>query len=293
MINKSEIKRTCAYRPEHALFVQICGTMVITMKVALFFLLITAPILAQDAPIQRVPLLREGTKIYEATGGLTRESPNRPLSITIEQEAGGISNKLIVLPNERLAEMEAVTQENTKSQFRFSGEVFAYGSNNYLLVRSVVSIGDHASRIHPTIVPIDPNAQELNEEDFEDSVEDIFRELEEATGSLVSSIRNAAENPINSNERFVEGALIVARRCHLVRNKSGAWIAVFVSDSSGLSDPPCTILPSMRFKNLTQWFGGQDPSTPVLLTGELLQYHGHAFLSLQGWRPVHKTDHLP
>jgi hypothetical protein len=267
--------------------------MVITMKVALFFLLFTAPLFAQVTPIQRVPLLREGTKIYEATGALSRESANSPLLITIEQEGGGISNTLIMLPNERLAEMEAVTLENNNSQFRFSGEVFAYGSQNFLLVRSVVSIGNHASRNHPTVVPIDPNAQELNEEDFEDSVEDIFRELEEATGSLVSSIRNAAENPIKSNERFVEGTLIIARRCHLVRNKSGAWIAVFVSDFSGLSDPPCTILPSMEFKTLTDWASSQDPSSPVLLTGELLQYHGHAYLSLHGWRPAHKTDHLP
>ena len=267
--------------------------MVITMKLALFFLLFTAPLFAQVTPIQRVLLLREGTKIYEATGALKREAPDSPLSITIEQEVGGVSNTLIVLPNERLAEMEAATLENAKGQFRFSGEVFVYGSQNFLLVRSVVSIGDHASRNHPTIVPIDPNAQEFSEEDFEDSVEDIFRELEEATGSLVSSIRNAAENPIEGNEQFVEGDQIIARRCHIVRNKSGAWIAVFVSDASGLSDPPCTILPSMEFRTLTQWISNQDPSTPVLLSGELLQYHGHAFLSLHDWRPIHKTDHIP
>ena len=105
--------------------------MVITMKLALFFLLFTAPLFAQVTPIQRVPLLREGTKIYEATGALKREAPDSPLSITIEQEVGGVSNTLIVLPNERLAEMEAATLENANGQFRFSGEVFAYGSQNF------------------------------------------------------------------------------------------------------------------------------------------------------------------
>jgi hypothetical protein len=262
------------------------------MNGALFFLLFASQF-AQVAPIKRVPLLREGTKIYEATGTLTRASSTSPLSITINQEQGGISNTLIILPNERLAEMEAVSKNNSEGVFRFSGEVFVYGTQNFLLVRSVVSIGDHASRNHPKIVPIDPNIEKLREDDFEDSVEDIFQELQEATGSLVSSIRNAAENPIKNNEHFEEGARINARRCHVVRNKAGAWIAIFVSDFSGLSDPPCTIVPSMEFKSLTSWASNQDPSTPVLLTGEILRYHGHAFLSLHGWRPAHKTDQLP
>ena len=267
--------------------------MVITMKLALFFLLFAAPLFAQVVPIKKVPLILEGTKINEATGTLSRENANSPLSITIEQESGGVSTTFVVLPNERLAEMEAVTLKNNTSRFRFSGEIFAYGSKNFLLVRSVVLLGDHANRNHPSVIPTDPNSLEITKEDFEDSVQEIFLELENAMGSLVSSIRSAAENPIKSDERFVEGARITARRCHLVRNDSGAWIAVFVSDSSGLSDPSCTILPSVAFNSLTLWFSKRDPSTPVLLTGELLRYHGHAFLSLHSWRPTHKTDHLP
>ena len=264
-----------------------------TMKLTLFSLLFTTMLCAQEPNTKRVPLLREGTKIYEATGKLSRASETSPLSITIDRENGEISNTLIMLPNERLGEMEAVSQNNKNAVFRFSGEVFTYGPKNFLLVRSVVSLGDHASRNHPTVVPLDPNTDEITEEDFEDSVEDIFRELEEATGSLVSSIRNAADNPIEKNEHFKEGQRINSRRCHLVRNKTGAWIAVFVSDSSGLSDPPCTILPSVKFKSLTDYASKLDPSIPVLLTGEILNYHGHAFLSLQDWRTAHKTDHLP
>ncbi len=263
------------------------------MRLTLFSLLFTSLLCAQEPNIKRVPLLREGTKIYEATGKLTRESATSPLSITIDKDRGEISNTLILLPNERLSEMEAVSEKTQNAVFRFSGEVFAYGPQNFLLVRSVVSLGDHASRNHPTVVPLDPNVEEVTEEDFEDSVEDIFRELEEATGSLVSSIRNAADNPIEKNKHFKEGQRINSRRCHLVRNKSGAWIAVFVSDSSGLGDPPCTILPSIEFKSLTEQASRLNPSTPFLLTGELLNYRGHAFLSLHDWRPVHKTDHLP
>ena len=267
--------------------------MVIVMKLALFFLLITAPLFNQEVPNKRVPLLREGTKIYEATGKLTRLSNIHPLSITIDRDGGEISNQLVLMPNERLAEMESASAKNKNNTFQFSGEVFSYGSQNYLLVRSVVALGKLAERNLPSVVPIDPNAEEVTEDDFDDSVDDIFKELEEATGSLVSSIRNASENPLEPNANFKEGSLINSRRCHLTRNNSGGWVAVFVSDSSGLGDPPCTILPSTKFKTLTSWAGKQDPSTPVLLSGEMLNYHGHLFLSLHDWRTVHKTDHLP
>ena len=65
--------------------------------------------------------------------------------------------------------------------------------------------------------------KKFSEEDFEDSVEDIFRELEEATGSLVSSIRNAAENPIEGNDAICRGYAyqIIARRCHVSAKQIG------------------------------------------------------------------------
>ena len=109
------------------------------------------------------------------------------------------------------------------------------------------------------------------------------------------SIRSAAENPINNPTQRVEGFRITARRCHLVRNEQGAWIAVFVSDATGLSDPPCTVLPGKKFSGLINYIRNVNvnDATPVLLTGEILNYHGHHFLALAGWRTVHRTPHLP
>jgi len=262
------------------------------MNVCLFLTVLTVQLFAQTPPVERVPILREGTRIVNAVGTLNREAQNNALVITIERD-DLIASTFILLPNQRLAEMQAVSEINPENQFRVSGDVFAYSGRNFLLVKEAVSLEEHAQRNHPTAVPIDPNKTTLDKEDFDDSVADIVRELEDATGSLVRSIRNAADNPILDSPSLKEGSRITARRCHLVRNNEGAWIAVFVSDATGLSDPPVTVLPGAEFASLIKYVRGINQTIPVLLTGELLTYHGHGFLALQDWRPVHTTDHLP
>ena len=263
------------------------------MNVIVFILLLFPYVVEQQTPKTRVPLLREGTKIIDGIGRLHRLSDEHPIVIEIpsEKDKGRMVDSFVILPNMRLAEMEASAVEFPERSFRISGDVYAYGDRNYLLVREAVSLGSHADRNHPTSVPIHPNEEVLQKEDFDDSVADIVKELEVATGSLVRSIRDAAQHPVEESA-IKEGTRISARRCHLVRNDSGAWISVFVSDTTGLSDPPCTILPSTSFAELTRWASKQDSSTPLLLTGELLSYHGHGFLIVRTWRPVHNTDHL-
>lgn len=262
------------------------------MNVCLFIAVVTLQLFAQSAPVERVPVIREGTKIAQAIGTLERDANTNALVIQLERNDSNV-NSLIVLPNRRLAEMEAVNEKNPDNKFRVSGDVYAYKNQNFLLIKEAVSLEEHAERNHPTAVPINPNKTTVEREDFDDSVADIVRDLEEATGSLVRSIRNAANNPVATKTIRREGARITARRCHLVRNDSGAWIAVFVSDATGLSDPPVTILPGSQFGSLIRSVRGKDQTIPVLLTGEILHYHGHGFLALHDWRAVHKTDHLP
>ena len=261
------------------------------MKLILLLLTLLPQLNMQQPTKTWVPLLREGTKIIDGEGLLLRENDESPVVVELPRGDKKTTDTFIILPNQRLAEMESSEEKFSGRTFRISGDVYAYGDLNYLLVREAVSLGTHTSRNHPTSVPIDPNSEVLEVDAFDDSVDDIVKELETATGSLVRSIRNASENPV-SESSIKEGTRLSSRRCHLVRNDAGAWIAVFVSDSSGLSDPPCTILPSVSFAELTRWASGQDPSTPVLLSGEMLNYRGHGFLLVSTWRHVHRTDHL-
>lgn len=242
------------------------------------------------AESSNVPLMREGTTIVQATASLIKQDSNLPIRLEIQGE--NQVDSLIVLPNQRLQEMESVIEHDPHALFSAIGQVYTYGNENYILLREVLQLTDFAIRNHPEFVPIDPNAESLPENASDHSVADIVRELEEAVGPLVRSIRGATENPKDLNGVQKEGTRIQSRRCHIVRNDAGAWVAVFGSDAYGLRDPPATVLPSRQFQSLTNWISTQNMSTPVLLTGELMLYHGHSFLLLKSWRRVHNTSHI-
>ncbi len=237
-------------------------------------------------------LLKEGSVIHEAKCVLLKGDKNTPMRIAIDGD-GGALHSFIALPSKRLEEIEQTLIETPEAQFQVTGKVYTYNNEQYLLIREALKLSDFSERDHPSFTPIHPDAEELPKDASSDSIDDIVRDLERSTGSLVKSIRSAANHPIEVSDEVKEGRRVHARRCFLRRNNEGAWIAVFVADVTGLSDPPCTVLPSERFKQLTTWASESPPSTPVLLTGELTNYYGHSFLILDGWRKVHTTDKLP
>ena len=255
-----------------------------------FFLAWTCVVEASQEP--RGSLLKEGSVIHEAKCVLLKGDKNTPMRIAIDGDDGA-SHSFIALPSKRLEEIEQTLVETPDAQFQVTGKVYTYNNEQYLLLREALKLSDFSERDHPSFTPIHPDAEELPKDASSDSIDDIVRDLERSTGSLVKSIRSAANHPIEVSDEVKEGRRVHARRCFLRRNNEGAWIAVFVADATGLSDPPCTVLPSERFKQLTTWASQSPPSTPVLLTGELTNYYGHSFLILDGWRKVHTTDKLP
>jgi len=262
------------------------------MPLFLVFSSICSVLNAQRVPEIKVPLVPEGTRIVDAAVQLARVSKGSPLMIEIDRGERKESDYFYVLPNQRLAEMETANEKYPDSTFQILGDVYLYKSHNFILITEATRLVDHAKRTHPVTVPVDPNTEKITNEDYDDSIANIVKELEEATGSLSRSIRNAATFPNGGHNLVREGTKISARRCYLRRNEVGAWIAMFVADATGLSDPPCTILPGTQFERLTTWARSRDVATPVLLTGEFMNYHGHGFLVLASWRGVHKSDHL-
>jgi hypothetical protein len=258
----------------------------------LVFSSICSVVNAQPVPKIKVPLIPEGTRVVDALIRLTRVGENSQLVIEIDRGERKKTDRFYVLPNQRLSEMEATNEKHQDSTFRILGDVYVYKNQNFILVREATRLVEHAEREHPVVIPVDPNTEQVTEEDFDDSIANIVKKLEEATGSLSRSIRNAAAEPNARHSLVREGTKISARRCYLRRNEVGAWIAMFVADATGLGDPPCTILPGTEFERLTIWARQRDVATPVLLTGEFMNYHGHGFLVLTSWRGVHKSDHL-
>ena len=235
-----------------------------------------------------VSLIREGSRIVDAEATLILFGNGSPTRVQIGDD--GI--ELVVFPNTRLAEMEGETSKKQNTRFRLSGEVFTYEKGNFLLVRDVTAIGSFAERRSPTVTPSSPDAEDDSNSSNNDSVESIINELKEATGSLTKSIRNASTNPIKRSSTRSEGVRITNRRGHIVRNNEGAWVFVFVADATGLSDPSCTVLPSTAAEKLFGYASKGAFTVPLLVSGEVLTYHGHNFLLLRSWRKVHTADHL-
>ncbi len=248
--------------------------------------------IAESAQERARALHKEGVVIHEATCTLLSGDEHTPIRIVIDGDEGA-THTFTALPSKRLEEIEQILIETPEAQFQVTGKVYTYNNEQYLLIREALKLSDFSERDHPSFTPIHPDAEELPKDASSDSIDDIVRDLERSTGSLVKSIRSAANHPIEVSDEVKEGRRVHARRCFLRRNDEGAWIAVFVADATGLSDPSCTVLPSEKFKQLTNWASKSPPSTPVLLTGELTNYYGHSFLILDGWRKVHTTDKLP
>ena len=238
-------------------------------------ILLLGSLAAAQAPT--VSLLREGSRIVDAQATLILFNDGSPTKVQVSD-----GSELVVFPNARLAEMEGEASKKQNMQFRLSGEVFTYDKGNFLLVRDVTVIGSFAERNSPAVVPSSPDID----------VESIIADLKEATGSLSKSIRNAANNPNKRSSARTEGVRITNRRGHLVRNNEGAWVFIFVADATGLSDPPCTVLPSTASAKLFGYASRGGFTIPILVSGEVLTYHGHDFLLLRSWRKVHTADHL-
>jgi len=242
-------------------------------------------------PLQ-ITLMRAGSKIVDATASVNVSRGDSPTTVVIESGEDGNSVEVVLFPNSRLAEIEAEVAKNPNTKFRLSGEVFTYDNGNFLLIREVSAIDAFATRDSPTIEPLSPDVEPEEPAATDDSVGSIIADLEAATGSLSRSIRSAANNPIDRVSPRTDGVRIINRRGHLVRNNKGAWVFVFVSDATGLSDPPCTVLPNTSSQRLFTYASVGGFIVPVLVSGEVLTYHGHDFLLLQSWRRTHKADHL-
>lgn len=256
-----------------------------TATIAAVLLLLIA---ADERP---AAVLREGSIVSAAVATLHRADPGSALQVQVARSDGSGSDDFILLPCRRMEELEAAAPEHDGT-FLVGGEVFVFGGVQFLLPLEVAILQEPTRRSHPTEVPAAPGADDGSSQDHEDSISDIVADLQRATGSLAQSIRIASQYPIDPEYAIAEGTRIASRRARLVRNSAGAWVAVFTADATGLSDPPATILPGRQLALLAKWARAGGFEAPVLLTGEFVSYHGHAFLVLRSWRSVHRTDHL-
>lgn len=283
---------------------------------------LTAPLLGQDSkpdpqkdssskeePRSRPPLIAEGTVILDVEGTMVKhgrrplwlfQMESRPDTPADEQQ------EFILLPCRLLEEMEAKADSISPvpARFSLSGEVLNYGNENWLLPQHVEWITDHAERAEPEDIPAGPTdgpedveVVEVDQEtddpmarDQGDSIADIVADLQASVGPLRKSVdAGDSVEPVSGPS---EGRLLVSRRGRLGRGRTGAWMFVLDSDTTGLADPSLVLLPSRKTAELEHYGGYGWLGQPMLISGEVFVYRGRHFLRPTAWKMVRERPNL-
>lgn len=159
---------------------------------------------AEIMELRRAPLLREGSILDDVPVRVKRADDTRSWIVeTLPQSSDEVPHAMIILPNERLEDMQHIitAAEHHQPVFRISGEVFVYHGRNYVLITHAphltpeaapvmeVEDDDDASEID---TPEQPASSESTEANFGgDGVEDISRMLDARVGSVKRGSRSA------------------------------------------------------------------------------------------------------
>jgi len=89
-------------------------------------------------------VIREGTRIFDRVGRLTRHGPGRLDEFTFDADRAAMQDPpVLLLPNLKLVAMENAVSATSKDQrFRVSGMITEYRGRNYLLLEKAQAIAD-------------------------------------------------------------------------------------------------------------------------------------------------------
>ena len=253
---------------------------------------ITAPLAAQTAAddamlTERAPLLREGSALVDARGTVT---PSRQTGawdfIVSAPDVDGPPHVMTLLPCGFVTELEQVlaATEGQRRIVEMTGTVYEFGGENYLLLSIPASVrDDHAA------APDDAgtNAPDANEspstthDDDDDDTESIIAELERNLGPVARRTPGSGngEQPLVRQRVVPEGTKVVRRRGQVRRTVHGGYVFTFDADTTGLADPPMTLLPCRLLERLDRHLRRQpQQQSAILITGHVYAYDNQNFL---------------
>jgi hypothetical protein len=235
------------------------------------------------------PLLRDGSRLVEATGSLQRDEQSEWW--VFEWPAAGSSEprqSLVMLPCAALSEMARVVESmpGRNAVFQVTGEVYAYRGRNYLLPSHAPLVGWAPVSVDGAGAAADA-APPGGSGPATDTAQDIMRELARSVGPAARSTSavspdeagHASDTGDQPARTFVrEGAALVARRGRMVRGEHGAWMFVFDADAEGLADPSMILLPCLLLEHMEMQARRYGPTLPLLVTGRAYLYGQRNFL---------------
>jgi len=244
----------------------------------------------------RTALIREGAYLVDAVGRLAREPESGAWLLRIEQAPHDDAppKHLVVLPCERLQHMQRVAQASELDVlFQFTGRVFVFDNLNYVLPLDATRLDRYEEPIdEPTsasegdgeaadsdapLVPPGATAQDVIDRIRRDIP--LPRSLDTASPVAPEEDDSETRDPAGSIDAPMdEGTLITLRRGRVQRHAAGGWMFVFDADANGLADPPLVLLPCLLLEKMREDSLNASRGDGLIVTGEILAYHGRNFL---------------
>lgn len=237
---------------------------------------------APDYRIRPAPLLPEGSFLPRRRGTLVRSGSGEWVYIFHPDEQGVAERPMTLLPSATLERMEDVmARRRDRPQFILTGQVFVYGSANYLLPTAFSMAPPPSASAPPAEAPeagageedepgaeaaqpesepgagdepheaVEPATQPQRASDLDAAVEDLIERIESerpgaralGDSSMLADVTRAGERagPDSAARPRPDGDLLVRRRGRLTR-QAGAWRYTIDNDPDGPADLQTTMV---------------------------------------------------
>lgn len=232
-------------------------------------------------------LLREGSYLTDLVGALKVDAETGawvfiPEVRSDDQSTNGRAPlRLLVLPSTPLEQMQR-TVESTDLEvlFRLNARVYAFDGRNYILPIGAAQLDRYSEAAPANTDPANNNAgAETTPPAGDQSATDIMQSMRESV-PLPRALEGVPETEATGGGRAMieENTIIVNRRGRIRRNENGAFVFIFDADSTGLADPPMTLLPCLLLERLQSQFKRGGNETTMLISGNVYAYRGRNFL---------------
>lgn len=193
---------------------------------------------------------------------------------------------MVLLPSQSLQRLQRFLADRSEPvTLRISGQVFSYGSLNYLLPSAYSVDRDQPS------VPAAPTKPEATDDEqvstaasSDPAVDDLIAELElqrRRPRALEAEHATPTQDkaPAPRADTLPEGTQILQRRARLVRNDTASTL-VFEAGAAGATsiDRPLRLLPSRLRERMEAWAGQLGDTASFTVSGVVYAHEGTNYL---------------
>lgn len=250
---------------------------------------VTTP--SRAAPPQRARLPRENALVVNRLCRLETQKDTNWLVVRFLDEPGKPAEMdRYALPNQRLADMEAIALHDPKATFRISGESLNYKDKPYLIIRLALAQGERV--LAPSSQPAGNEPASTQAAAAATDPDEVIRQLlMDKPGKPILS-QSDEDAPVDAQPSVSPalaqqlpqafGTMVVDRVAYLaLEQESGWWMIRFAADNT-LQERPMRLLPCSQLSQAQRLFSDQLKRVVKLrISGEITRYKGKEYLLIR------------